>query len=303
MPKKQEEFDVYEKDKFFENPFLKRFLEIPDCPEKVYTLGSFPDSHLHTLAIVGSRDISSYGKDVLEKIISGLAGSSVCIISGLAIGVDGEAHRLALKHGIHTVAVPGSGLSYKAIYPKSNKEIAKKIVESGGLLLSELSPETEAAPWTFPKRNRLMAALADAVLVVEAGFKSGTLITARLALEYNKDVLAVPGSVFSKGAEGTNNLIANGAKLVICADDILECFGIFKVDSTPEESQKQYAAKVLENLSDTEKEILSLIKEPISKDKIISSSGKDAGDILVTLTMLEWRGFIKEEGGIIRRVK
>jgi DNA processing protein len=287
----------FSKEEFQENYFLKKFLEIPDCPKKIYSAGIFPPEHFHTLAIVGSRNISSYGKDVLERIINGLKGQQISIISGLALGIDAEAHRLALKNNIHTIAIPGSGLESSVIYPKTNKNLTDKILLEKGLLLSEFEPHTKAAIWTFPARNRLMAALADVVLVVEATHSSGTLITARLALEYNKDVLAVPGSIFHKNSEGTNKLISQGAKLVTSTDDILECFGIFKSD--PEKDFKEINT---EDLSEIEKEILSILKEPKSKDKIIEIINKSPNEILGSLSLLEWKSFIKEENGILRRI-
>lgn len=279
---------------FAKYPLLKKFLEIPDAPKQVYVLGKFPDPHLRTLAIVGSRKMTSYGKDVLEKLVSGLSGYNICIISGLALGVDGETHKQALHNNLHTIGIPGSGLSRKAIYPKTNQQIAEAVLESGGLLLSELEPEQTAAPWTFPARNRLMAALADAVLIVEASHKSGTLITARLALEYNKEVLAVPGSIFSGNSEGANHLISQGAKVITCVEDILEVFGIKSKDIDEEK---------VSDLSDFEKQILNILSEPQTKDRLLNTLQASPSDLMMTLTLLEMRGYTKEELGIVRRVR
>jgi DNA processing protein len=283
-----------EQQDFKDYPLLKKFLEIPDAPKQVYVLGKFPDPHLRTLAIVGSRKMTSYGKDVLEKIISGLHGYNICIISGLALGIDGESHKQALNNHLHTVGIPGSGLSKKAIYPKTNQDIAEKIVEHNSLLLSELEPDQEAAPWTFPARNRLMAALADAVLIVEASKKSGTMITARLALEYNKEVLAVPGNIFSESSEGANHLIAQGAKVVTCAEDVLEVFGI---------KSKNLDEVETSDLSEFEKKVLATLSEPQTKDRLLDSLDTSPSDLMMTLTLLEMRGYIKEEVGVVRRVK
>lgn len=283
-----------EQQDFKNYPLLKKFLEIPDAPKEVYVLGKFPDPHLRTLAIVGSRKMTSYGKDVLEKIIRGLRDYNICIISGLALGIDGESHKQALHNHLHTVGIPGSGLSKKAIYPKTNQDIAEKIVEHDGLLLSELEPDQEAAPWTFPARNRLMAALADAVLIVEASKKSGTMITARLALEYNKEVLAVPGNIFSESSEGTNHLIAQGAKVVTCAEDVLEVFGI---------KSKNLDEVETSDLSEFEKKVLATLSEPQTKDRLLDSLDTSPSDLMMTLTLLEMRGYIKEEVGVVRRVK
>jgi DNA protecting protein DprA len=330
---KSDKFQIFYKKDFASHFLFKRFLEIPDCPEKIYVKGSMPGPHMHTVAIVGSRALTSYGKDAVEKLVEGLAGYSVSVISGLALGTDAEAHKNALKNNLHTIAVPGSGLAHNVIYPRTNYDLAVKILESGGLLLSEFEPDQASLPWTFPMRNRLMATLADVVLIVEASYKSGTMITARLALEYNREVLAVPGSIFSKTSEGTNRLISQGAKIVTCSEDILEALGInveredemvnshdggtemsnWKkahyekrgIDLSVKKENKKIEKNLdeMKDLTDTEKEILANAKEPITKDKLIAASERDIGDILMTLTLLEMRGYIKEEGGMIRRVR
>jgi DNA protecting protein DprA len=330
---KSDEFQIFYKKDFAEHFLFKRFLQIPDCPEKVYVKGTMPGPHMHTIAMVGSRALTSYGKDAVEKLVEGLAGYSVSIISGLALGTDAEAHKNALKNSIHTIAIPGSGLSHSSIYPRTNYDLAQKILDSGGLLLSELEPSQGSLPWAFPMRNRLMAALADVVLIIEAGYKSGTMITARLALEYNRDVLAVPGSIFSKTSEGTNRLISQGAKIVTCSEDILEALGInveredeiandhdggtemsnwkkahyekrgIDLSVKKENKKVQINLDEMKDLTEIEKEILANAKEPITKDKLIAASERDIGDILMTLTLLEMRGYIKEEGGVVRRVR
>jgi len=218
-------FKVESKD-FHKHFFLKKFSEIPDAPRQIYFRGKFPKEHTHALAVVGSRDISSYGKEACKKILEGIKGQDICIISGLALGTDGEALNAGLANNLHTIAIPGSGLSKKLIAPRTNRDIANNILKSGGLLLSEFPPDYQTQVWSFPQRNRIMAALCDAVLLIEASLKSGTLITARLAMEYNKDVLCVPGEIFSENSKGTNKLISEGARIICSGNDILDQFHI-----------------------------------------------------------------------------
>ena len=171
---------------------LAPLLEIPEPPKQLYIEGTLPPPNTVLLAVVGSRKYSSYGREACEELIAGLAGSPISIVSGLAIGMDTIAHKAALGAGLHTIAFPGSGLDRKVLHPRSNIHLAGQIVKSGGALVSEYEPTFPAAVYTFPRRNRIMAGLVKAVLVIEAGEKSGTRITARLATEYNREVLAVP---------------------------------------------------------------------------------------------------------------
>ena len=169
--------------------FPESLKEIPQVPEKLYIVGTLPDPHAYYyLSVVGSRKYTSYGREAAERIIKGLAGYPIVIVSGLATGIDGIAHRAALDAGLLTVAFPGSGLDASVLYPRTNLALAKEIVEAGGALVSEFEPNFRAAPWTFPQRNRLMAGISQGTLVIEAEERSGTLITARLAVEYNKNV-------------------------------------------------------------------------------------------------------------------
>lgn len=157
--------------------------EIPQIPKHLWLRGLLPPPDTKLLAVVGSRALSGYGREAATKLIGGLAGYPISIVSGLALGADACAHRAALSAGLHTIAMPGSGISDKAIAPRTNFGLAQDILKSGGALLAEYPPDTLPAPWTFPQRNRLMVGMSHAVLVVEAGERSGTLITARLAGE------------------------------------------------------------------------------------------------------------------------
>src|SRR3989344_2850683 len=171
-------------------PLLK---QINDPPKTLNYAGQIPDYERKFLCVVGSRKYTSYGKEVVNSIISDLRGFPITIISGLALGIDSIAHRTAMKNGLPTIAVPGSGLSPRALQPQSHLRLAEEIVRSGGTLMNEFDPNFKATHWSFPQRNRIMAGLSNATFVIEAEKKSGTLITARLAIDYNRDVLTLPG--------------------------------------------------------------------------------------------------------------
>src|SRR3989344_4618820 len=186
--------------------FPRRLREIPDPPEKLYMQGVLPSEEHKWLCVVGSRRYTNYGKEVCGKLIEGLRGYPVVIVSGLALGIDALAHRAALAANLPCVAVPGSGLSPHVLHPASNRRLADDILLSGGAMLSEFEPDFRPTLWSFPQRNRIMAGLSDAVLVIEAESKSGTLITSKLATEYNRDVFTLPGSIFSSTSAGPHML-------------------------------------------------------------------------------------------------
>ena len=175
-----------------------QLLEIPQPPKTLYIRGTLPSQDAIYLAVVGSRKYTSYGRDICEKLVRGLAGYPVIIVSGLALGIDTIAHKTAMSVGLTTIAFPGSGLDNSVLYPRTNLSLAQEIINAGGCLISEMQPTERATLYSFPQRNRLMAGISKAVLIIEAEEKSGTLITARMALDYNRDVLAVPGSIFSE---------------------------------------------------------------------------------------------------------
>lgn len=274
--------------------FPSALLEIPKPPKTLYIRGMMPTGNLTYLAVVGSRNATSYGRSACERIIEGLAGYPICIVSGLALGMDGIAHRKALEVGLPTIAFPGSGLSDKALYPASHLALAEKIILSGGALLSEFEPETEGAMWTFPTRNRLIAGMAKAVLVVEAKEKSGALITARLALDYNRDVLAVPGSIFSEYSRGTNVLIKGGATPVHDSYDVLRALGF-----TPGSAEADEAK--LADCSPEEIDVLKLLYEPKTRDDLIREMDMPTADAQTRLALMEIKGVIAEDAGYIRK--
>lgn len=265
-----------------------QLLEIPQPPRKLYIEGNLPEQETKLLCIVGSRKYSSYGKETCKDIINGLRGYDIAIVSGLALGIDAIAHEAALEANLKTIAVPGSGISEAALYPATNRNLAKKIVERGGALLSEFEPNMKATAWSFPQRNRIMAGLSHAVLVIEAEEKSGTLITSKLATEYNRDVLAVPGSIYAPASYGPHMLIKLGARPATGAHDILETFG-FEV--------KNKATASYEDCSDSELEIIQSLSSALSREEIFEKSDRPVHEINSTLSLMELKGLVKEVEG------
>jgi DNA processing protein len=275
-------------------------LELPQPPKQLYIVGNLPDAGNVYLTVVGSREHTRYGQDVCTKLIEGLAGYPITIVSGLALGIDTLAHQAALRVGLTTISFPGSGLEPNAIHPRENVDLAKRIVDSGGCLLSEFKPMQKGTHWTFPQRNRLMAGLAKATLIIEAEYESGTLITARLATEYNRDVLTVPGSILSSKSDGPNMLLRLGATPIRSSRDILEALG-FDVSNTEEASQKRMDR--LRDCTPEEKEILHiLMREPLPRDELARQIGKPMHEVNTMLSVMEIKGLIKEEYGEIRRI-
>lgn len=270
-------------------------LETPKPPTQLYYAGAVPDYSRKFLCVVGSRKYTTYGRDAVEYLIKGLRGHPVTIISGLAIGMDALAHNAALNAGLTTIAVPGSGIDLSVMHPRTNHLLAQKIVENGGTILSEYEPKFKATLWSFPQRNRIMAGMSHATLLIEAGEKSGTLITAKLATDYNRELLCVPGSIFSPSSEGTNMFARLGATLVRSPSDILDVLGM-KMET--EEKKFDY-----NDCSPNEQKIIKILDESRERDELSRLSGLPIHEVQMALTLLELKGFIKEEMGEVRLVK
>ena len=272
--------------------------EIADPPKKLYIQGKLPSPETKLLCVVGSRKYTQYGKDVCEKLISGLRGYNICIVSGLALGIDGIAHKAALEAGLKTIVVPGSGLHESVLYPSTHKLLAEKILEARGALISEFEPKFRATPYSFPQRNRIMAGMSHAVLVIEAEIKSGTLITSKFATEYNRDVLTVPGSIFSKNSEGPNMLIRLGATPVRNSEDILEALGFpgraGKINEEPQNLELKYS-----DCSPEELLVIKILVEPMEKDELIRALKMPVSKASTIISIMEIKGLIKESMGEI----
>jgi len=285
--------DIY---KLKPEQFPEGLNEIPQPPKALYIRGKLPNEDMVYLAVVGSRKYTSYGKDICEKLIRGLKGYPIVIVSGLAIGMDTIAHRAALENGLTTISFPGSGLDNTVLHPRSNIKLAQQIIDSGGCLLSEMEPSWKATLYSFPQRNRLMAGISKAVLIIEAEEKSGTLITARMAVDYNRDVLAVPGSAFSSNSNGTNSLIKQGATPITNSNDILEALG-FEIEKTKQTDKEKYA-----DCGKDEMKIIELLREPMERNDLIRELGLPIGPANALLSIMEIKELIKEEMGEIRRM-
>ncbi len=275
-------------------PLLK---EIPQVPQVLYFRGTLPDPQITLLSVVGSRKYSTYGKQVVEHLISGLRGFNVGIVSGLALGIDSLAHEAALRHDLYTLAVPGSGINDEVIYPASHKNLAKKILEKGGGLLSEFDPTFKATRWSFAQRNRIMAGIAHATLLIEAAEKSGTLITARMAADYNRELLVVPGNIFSSNCVGTHQFLKLGATPVTNAYDILYALGI-----DPENGpQKALPFADHSSLSPDEQTIIQALHEPTDTDTLIRACGLPSDKANALLIQMEMKGIISCTHNIYKR--
>jgi len=272
-----------------EFPALLR--EIPDAPKQLYVRGELPRERIY-LTVVGSRAMSAYGKQACDYLLKGLAGYPIAVISGLAYGVDAMAHKTALEAGLPTIAVPGSGLDWDVLYPRANVSLAREILAAGGALLSEFEPNTKANDHTFPQRNRIMAGISKATLLIEARERSGTLITARLTTEYNRELLVVPGSIFSEGSRGTHQFLKLGATPVTEPEDIIRALGL---------EPKERAARAMSDLSENERQIFDIVSSPLSRDDLIGSLGLSISEANVLLSSMEIKGLIIEEYGVVRR--
>ena len=288
--------------KLNKNMLPEQLLEIPQPPDEMYIVGNLPDTHIY-VSVVGSRRYTDYGQQCCRELISGLRGKPVAIVSGLAYGIDQIAHRAALDAKLPTIAIPGSGLDQSVLYPRGHTQLAEEILYNGGCLLSEFQPYEKAAPWTFPMRNRIMAGLARAVLVIEAEEKSGTLITARLATEYNRDVLAVPGSIFSASSAGCNFLLRQGATPITCANDLLQALGLLEENKMfPfNQSGEKSDATTRADVSPEEQEIINLLLiQPRTRDEITTHLNRKIHEVSATISVLEIKGIIEEKLGLLR---
>lgn len=279
--------------------FPRSLKEIPQSPIALYgkgnmTLLSGAESHTFC-AIVGTRRPTHYGLDAAETIVRELTAHSIVIVSGLASGIDARAHHTAVECGGKTIAVLGSGIDTPSIFPQENILLAKRIAQSGGIVVSEYALGTPAMREHFPQRNRIISGLSRGVLVVEAREKSGALITARLALDQNRDVFAVPGPIFSSTSRGPNKLIQEGAKLIRSANDILEEFGI---EYTKKDGERKSGV-----LSEKEWTLLEILSEPAGVDEIKERTGWQSSEIISTLSMLELKGYVKNtEADVYQKV-
>lgn len=268
---------------------------IYDPPPVLFYKGHFKKSE-SCIAIVGSRRSTKYGRKIAEKLGYELAQRGITIISGMARGIDTHGHLGALKARGRTIAVLGSGLDY--IYPSENRKLFTEIQEQG-LVLSEYPPGVKPLPGNFPQRNRIISGLSMGVIVVEAASRSGSLITAELALEQGRDLFAVPGNIDRPRSKGTNNLIKKGAVPVTRVDDILNEIYLYQESGKGNNNQNQPTRTIYPDLNNEEKEIVDLFEKEteIYIDRIIELSGKNPGIVNTILLKLELKGIVSRGPG------
>lgn len=266
-------------------------------PQRLFIRGKLPrEKGRKFLCVIGSRRWTGYGRDAVNKIIAGLQGYPISIVSGLAIGIDSIAHLAALDTGLHCVVFPGSSLGWNKLYPQTHLNLAKRVVESGGALISRWANDYPTGKWAFPSRNVLMAGIADAVLVVEAGYRSGSLMTAKHAEEFDRDVLAIPGSINACQSYGTHMLIRSGAALITSAEDVIEALGF------PRPKPGTIAKSRIAQLDMESKAIMKIISmEETSVDDLSDKLLLPITTVNQKITLLEMEGLIQREGGMIKQ--
>lgn len=261
--------------------------EIASPPVILYGKGA-PLEDKICIGVVGTRRPTAYGIEATQTIVRDLAEAGLTIVSGLASGIDARAHEATLDTQGKTIAVLGSGLDNYSIFPPENRGLARRIIEGGGTIISEYAPGTPAVKEHFPARNRIISGLSRGVLVIEAREKSGARITTRMALEQNREVFALPGSIFSPTSRWPLLLIQQGAKLVTSAQDILEELGI--------EYTKESLKKLDELFGENERTLLDILEAPLGVDAIKEKTGLPTSNIVASLSMLELKGRVRNLG-------
>ena len=282
---------------YLDDNYPERLKQCEDNPTMIYYKGTADLNHLRPLAIVGTRRVTEYGKIQCKKIIDGIAPFNPLIVSGLAYGVDTCAHKTSLENGLSTIGVLGHGLD--RIYPPQNNQLAVKMVNQGGLVTEFLS-ETKPDAVNFPRRNRIIAGLCDAVVVIEAGYKGGALITADIANSYNRDVFALPGRVTDVFSEGCHFLIkTNRAALIENAADL-----VFAMGWTDDKSGKVPQLKLFDDLSADEDKMVGILREKgdSSIDTLVNDSNMTSGNVASLLLNLEFKGVVKLLPGKVYRL-
>ncbi len=273
-----------------QDAYPARLREIPDAPPVIYVKGSLTSDDEWGIAIVGTRRATVYGKQAATEIVQGLAANRVTIVSGLARGIDTIAHRTALDAGARTIAVLAAGLD--SVYPPENKRMAREIAERGALV-SDYPLGTRPRAEYFPRRNRIMSGLALGTLVIEGDHQSGAMITARFAAEQNRDVFAVPGSIFSPQSRGPNSLIKDGATPVLGAGDVLEALNLTMLGAQID------FGRAVPPASEDEQALLSVLsREPRHIDILVRESGLAAATVSGTLALLELKGLVRDVGSM-----
>lgn len=280
-----------------DSKYPKLLKQINDPPKQLYYRGNWDkDIFENCLAVVGSRRMTSYGKQITNKLISEIAGRGITIVSGFMFGIDATAHKTALDIGGRTIAVMPCGI--ERIHPEYQTKLYADILENNGLVISEFEGDFQPAFWTYPKRNRIIAGLSKATMVVEAGLKSGSLITANLAKKYKRKVFAVPGPLTSVLSQGICQLIKQGADVVTCAEDVLEFFGKSLKEVRPLESFDDEVDRGRTSTSSIEQKIIQkLQQEPMEIDVLSRILEISSAEIGTTMSLMQLKGLIFIENG------
>lgn len=272
--------------------YPKQLAETKSAPFVLFCKGNTELLNKKQLAVVGTRKPTVYGKQIVEKIIPQICNAGLVITSGLAMGIDSLAHKTALENNSPTIAVLGSGLGDEIVERSFFRNLAQEMLDKNNLIISEYPPNFQANKFTFPARNRIISGLSLGILVVEAGERSGTLITSKYALDQNRDIFAVPGNIFSSQSVGTNKLLKQGAALITSSDDILEAFNFITSPSIQNKKEIKFE-------DDLEEKIYNKLSfEPLYIDKIASLCKLDSSVVSAKLSLMELKGIVRDvEGG------
>ena len=266
-----------------------RLREIDQPPPVLYLRGEYLPDDMFAVAIVGTRRVTPYGRQVTEEIASFLAANGITVVSGLARGVDAVAHTAALKAGGRTIGVLGSGVD--RIYPPEHRALAEQMMERGAVV-SDYAPGTPPDASNFPPRNRIISGLSLAVVVIEAGETSGALITAEFAAEQGREIFAVPGSILAPQSKGTNKLIQNGAQPLLTASDLMQALNLTRM------GEHKAARKILPGDEVEAKLLAALGEQPIHVDELGNQTGLPIEKVSATLTLMELKGMVRQVGGM-----
>ena len=269
--------------------YPQRLKEIEQPPPVLYVRGEYLPDDLYAVAIVGTRRVTPYGRQITEELAAYLAANGITVVSGLARGVDAIAHQTALKAGGRTIGVLGSGVD--KIYPPEHRQLAERMIESGSIV-SDYAPGTPPDASNFPPRNRIISGLSLAVVVIEAGETSGALITAEFAAEQGREVFAVPGSILAPQSKGTNRLIQQGALPMLSVKDLMQALDLTRMGD-------QRAARKIIPADETEARLMSVLgPQPLHVDEIRSQAELPIEKVSAALALMELKGMVRQVGGM-----
>ncbi len=286
---KQERITVLTKEDDAYPALLKHIYDPPFC---LFVRGDLNLTNAYPIAVVGTRKHTAYGKQVTQEIVSTLAQHGLTVVSGLALGIDGIAHEATLTAGGITIAVLGSGINRHHVYPAVHRQLADRIVEHGGAVISEFPPGTLPSKFTFPRRNRIVSGISLGTLVIEAAEKSGALITSSCALDHGREIFAVPHPITSKTGMGPNKLIKEGAHIVTSAEDIIDILNLRELKTFTQNK------KIVPDTPAEAALMNHLTRDPSHVDALTKASGLTSSEVNSTLTIMEMKGIVRNIGNM-----